>query len=127
MYFSKGFQFLPSWTEILVGVGINLKATQANFGMEEFNLEGPGEVKWHFCWGKRFLSILDEAMNFIISSILSKRPKKERIRPGTPWYRAESPARPDTPVNVHDSKNGNINRSDTPARSIEVVERRKCC
>ena len=70
---------------------------------------------------------IDEAMNFIISSILSKRPEKERIRPGTPWYRSESSLeRSATPLTVYAATNGNVNR-DSPAGSSAVEEHHGCC
>jgi hypothetical protein len=65
----------------------------------------------------------DDAMNFVISAILSKRPKKERIRPGTPWYRAESPP-PVSPVTVLPAENGDIHK-DIPRSN--AVERKTCC
>ena len=72
-------------------------------------------------------SISDEAMNFIISSILSKRPEKGRIRPGTPWYRSESSVeRSATPLTVYAAMNGNVNR-DSPAGSSAVEENHGCC
>lgn len=44
---------------------------------------------------------IDEAMTLIISVILSKQPSKERVRPGTPWYRACSPTpKSQSPVDI---------------------------
>ena len=63
-------------------------------------------------------------MNFVVSAIFSKRPGQERIRPGTPWYRAESPAPPRSPVTVHHPNNGNVDR--LPPRNA-VKERKACC
>lgn len=66
---------------------------------------------------------IDDAMNFVISAILSKRPQKERIRPGTPWYRAESPP-PVSPVTVLPAENGDIHK-DIPRST--AVQRKTCC
>ncbi|XP_028398556.1 ras-related protein Rab-38-like isoform X2 [Dendronephthya gigantea] len=54
---------------------------------------------------------IDAAINLCLSAILSKRPDSEAIRPGTPWYRAESP--------------GNV----SPVQVVPVHEesRNKCC
>ena len=66
------------------------------------------------------LSISDDAMEMIISAILSRRPKKELIRPGTPWYRAKSP--------VPDSSLLYSNGEDKQQRSESLDKKTdKCC
>ena len=48
--------------------------------------------------------ILDGAMDMIISAILSRRPEKKQIRPGSPWHRAQSPLESSLVSDVLESK-----------------------